>query len=462
MPDKPTTQRLRSLPVEAVAERLGLRVVRHKSLCPFHDDHHASLSYSTSRNTFRCFVCDARGGTIDLVMRHLNMSFPDACRWLANGTNIILDTYRPRTPTADRPARPFDAARYGRLFEHPWLSDEARTFLFTERRLNPRVISWCRLTSWTDRQGTHWLQTPYFDASGQLIGLQNRNLDYVKHREDEGEEDNGSMGKGNGSMGKGNGSAVKGNGSMVKGNGSMAKGNGSMGKGNGYMVNGNGSGNDVKTAIDDGSKDETQTCSCFASTSLSPCSSKQQPPKAREAMKGLIEGDDGEDKGKQEQGSDAKQGQAVEAKQEQGSDAKQGQAVEAKPEGREAPRFRFPYGSRCTVYNLPVTAMLRPGEPLFITEGCSDCWAMLSAGHKAIAIPSATLLSQADKALLRDLAQHLGTSFHMFPDRDAPGERLFMQLKEVLPGLQHHQLPPGCKDFAEYYVSALAKNKLGG
>ena len=356
MLDKSTTQRLRSLPVEAVAERLGLRVVRHKSLCPFHDDHHASLSYSTSRNTFRCFVCDARGGTIDLVMRHLNMSFPDACRWLANGTNIILDTYRPRTPTADRPARPFDAARYARLFEHPWLSDEARTFLFTERRLDPRVVSWCRLTSWTDRQGTHWLQTPYFDASGQLIGLQNRNLDYGKQKGDEGEEDKRSV-----------------------------------------------------------------------------------------------------DKDKQEQGSEAKQGRAGDGKQGQGSDGKQGQGSEC----REAPRFRFPYGSRCTVYNLPVTAMLRPGEPLFITEGCSDCWAMLSAGHKAIAIPSATLLSQADKALLRDLAQRLGTSFHMFPDRDAPGERLFMQLREVLPGLQHHQLPVGCKDFAEYYVSALAKNKLG-
>ena len=359
--NKEQLQRLRSLPVEAVAERLGLRVVRHKSLCPFHDDHHASLSFSPSRNTFRCFVCDARGGTIDLVMRHLNMSFPDACRWLANGTNIILDTYRPRTPTVDRPARPFDAARYARLFEHPWLSDEARTFLFTERHLDPRVVSWCRLTSWTDRQGTHWLQTPYFDASGQLIGLQNRNLDYGKQKGDEGEEDKMSV-----------------------------------------------------------------------------------------------------DKGKQEQGSEAKQGRAIDAKQGQGSETKQGQAVEAKPECREAPRFRFPYGSRCTVYNLPVTAMLRPGEPLFITEGCSDCWAMLSAGHKAIAIPSATLLSQADKALLRDLAQRLGTSLHMFPDRDAPGEWLFMQLREVLPGLQHHQLPVDCKDFAEYYVSALAKNKLGG
>ena len=406
--DKEQLQRLRSLPVEAVAERLGLRVVRHKSLCPFHDDHHASLSYSPSRNTFRCFVCDARGGTIDLVMRHLNMSFPDACRWLANGTNIILDTYRPRTPTADRPARPFDAARYARLFEHPWLSDEARTFLFTERRLNPRVVSWCRLTSWTDRQGTHWLQTPYFDASGQLIGLQNRNLDYGKQKGDEGEETVADNKQGQGVDGE--------------------QGQGSEGDGKqGQAIDGKqGQGSENKQG--QGSED-----------------------KQGQAVKG---------DGKQGQGSEGKQGQAVEgeSKQGQGSEGKQGQGSES----REAPRFRFPYGSRCTVYNLPVTAMLRPGEPLFITEGCSDCWAMLSAGHKAIAIPSATLLSQADKALLRDLAQRLGTSFHMFPDRDAPGERLFMQLREVLPGLQHHQLPVDCKDFAEYYVSALAKNKLGG
>ena len=429
MLDKSTTQRLRSLPVEAVAERLGLRVVRHKSLCPFHDDHHASLSYSTSRNTFRCFVCDARGGTIDLVMRHLNMSFPDACRWLANGTNIILDTYRPRTPTADRPARPFDAARYARLFEHPWLSDEARTFLFTERRLDPRVVSWCRLTSWTDRQGTHWLQTPYFDASGQLIGLQNRNLDYGKQKGDEGEEDKRSVDKDKQEQGS---EAKQGRAIDAKqGQGSETK------QGQAVEAKQGQAGDGKQGHAGDGKQGQ-----------------------AGDGKQGQA-GD-----GKQGQAGDGKQGQAIEDKQGHGSEGKQGQGSESKQgqgsECREAPRFRFPYGSRCTVYNLPVTAMLRPGEPLFITEGCSDCWAMLSAGHKAIAIPSATLLSQADKALLRDLAQRLGTSFHMFPDRDAPGERLFMQLREVLPGLQHHQLPVGCKDFAEYYVSALAKNKLGG
>lgn len=313
MLEKSTLLQFRHLPIETVAERLGLHVARHKSLCPFHDDHHASMSFSTSRNTFRCFVCGASGGTIDLVMRHLGKSFPEACRWLADANNVILEEYKPQTPADDKPARPFDASRYGRLFEHPWLSDKAQRFLFEERRLNPRVVAWCRLSSWTDRYGTNWLQIPYFDQDGRLIGIQNRNLDY------------------------------------------------------------------------------------------------------RKAEKEVLHEKDKSEK--------------------------------------EVPRFRFPYGSRCSIYNLPVTAMLSPGEPLYITEGASDCWAMLSAGHKAIAIPSATLLGNADKRLLKDLAERLGTTFHMFPDRDAPGERLFMQLKEVLPQLEHHQLPVGCKDFAEYYMS---------
>lgn len=95
MLDKSTIQQLRQLPIEAVAERLGLRVSRHKSLCPFHDDHHASLTFNTRTNTYRCFACDTHGGTIDLVMNHLHKPFPDACRWLADSTNIIVEEYKP-------------------------------------------------------------------------------------------------------------------------------------------------------------------------------------------------------------------------------------------------------------------------------------------------------------------------------------------------------------------------------
>ena len=121
-----------------------------------------------------------------------------------------------------------------------------------------------------------------------------------------------------------------------------------------------------------------------------------------------------------------------------------------------SPRFRFPSGSQCTIYNLPVLNLLKPGDELWITEGCSDCWAMLSAGHKAIAIPSATLLSKKDVNLLQTLSSELSVRYEMYPDRDVPGERLFMQLKEVLPQLVHHQLPPDCKDFSDYYLSVVA------
>ena len=309
--DRIELQKLRDLPIEGVAERLGLQVKMHKALCPFHDDHHASLSFSVRRNTFRCFVCGESGGTIDLVMKVLGKDFLDACRWLG-AEDLLLSSYWGKTDSMSNNSShrgeagrglPFDASRYEKFFEHPWLSEAARKFLFEERRLDERVVRWCRLTSWQDKKGVNWLQIPYYNQEGKLVGIQNRNL---------------SLGSG------------------------------------------------LKV---------------------------------------------------------------------------------------QAPRFRFPQGSQCSIYNLPILKLLQPGEDLYITEGCSDCWAMLSAGHKAIAIPSATLLKPKDVELLSTLNAKLSTKFHMFPDRDEPGERLFLQLKEVLPNLEHHQLPLGCKDYSEYYVT---------
>ena len=45
------------------------------------------------------------------------------------------------------------------------------------------------------------------------------------------------------------------------------------------------------------------------------------------------------------------------------------------------------------------------------------------------------------------------TQYFNLPDNDGPGERLFLQLQKVLPSLVHHQLPPDCKDFSDYYLN---------
>ena len=288
---------------------------------------------SFKKNKFKCWSCGESGDTIKLAEKMLGKDFVETCRWLADeGPSPNLSLYgeaKPNSPLrgGDRGGL-FDASRYARFFEHPWLLPEAKKFLFTERRLDERVVRWCRLTSWKDKQGVPWLQIPYYNCEGKLVGIQNRNL-----------------------------------------------------------------------------------------------------------IKGAL------------------------------------------------PRFRFPQGSQCGIYNLPVLNLLKPGDELYIAEGCSDCWSLLSAGHKAIAIPSATLLSKKDVELLQAIAgskvqgvqlpsprrgaggeanSSLGITFHMWPDRDEPGERLFLQLQKVLPSLVHHQLPPTCKDFSEYYLKAPSGSPFGG
>ena len=296
---------LRAIPIEDLASRLGLDVRHHKALCPFHNDHHASLSFNVRKNTYRCFVCDAHGDTIDLVRHLLNKDFQQACLYLSDGSIEPIPAHS--THSTHETQSPFDPSRYAPFFDRPYLSPEARRFLFDQRRLDPRVIRWCRLTSWRDRQGTDWLQIPYYDREGKLVGLQNRNLT---------------------------------------------------------------------------------------------------------------------------------------------------------PGGE--PRFKFPKGAQCGIYNLPVLNKLEEGEALYIAEGASDCWALLSAGHKAIAIPSATLLKKDDLQPLLTLNSELLTQFHMYPDRDLPGERLFLQLQSLLPNLTHHHLPPPCKDYSDLYLQSHLNGRLDG
>ncbi len=56
MMEKYEIQKLRDLPIEKVAKEMGMKVEHHKALCPFHDDHHASLMFNKTKNSCRCYV----------------------------------------------------------------------------------------------------------------------------------------------------------------------------------------------------------------------------------------------------------------------------------------------------------------------------------------------------------------------------------------------------------------------
>lgn len=292
------TEKLRNIPIEVIAERLGLEVRQHKSLCPFHDDQRPSMTYNSRHNRYRCFVCDAHGDTIDLVMKYLHKDFREACAWLDSDSTKDV-RYTPVKRVKHRQST-FDPYSWERRLKTPFLTETATHFLYNERSLHPTVIRWLGISS----TATHLL-FPYRNREGKLLTLQWRYL-----------------------------------------------------------------GND-----------------------------------------------------------------------------------------KSRPRFYFPSGSKCTIYNQPVLKLLREGEELYVSEGVTDCMALLSAGHKAIAIPSATLLNDDDLAVLRD--ERLGKlNLHIYPDQDAPGERLFLNLRDYFPQIVRHQLPSDCKDFSEYYLKYLIKKRL--
>lgn len=316
-------QSLRELPIEGVAQRLGFRVTRHKALCPFHNDSNPSLTFNIRKNSYRCYVCDAHGGTIDLVMNFLHKSFIEACNWLADENNIILKEYKSNTIKTEKPAV-VDIRHLSQLICQPVLIPEARRFLFNERRLSKKIVEQLGISSiscnvpMSGNLHESWFNAPailipYKDINGNLISVQARYL--------------------------------------------------------------------------------------------------------------------GSDKNK--------------------------------------PRFQFPKGSVCSIFNLPVLKTLKAGEPLFITEGVTDCLAMLSVGHKAIAIPSATLLKSKDVELIKKAILPIITKeergeaiFHIYPDQDAPGERLYLTLRDKFSlafgeergEVIRHQLPEGFKDVGQYYA----------
>ena len=78
--------------VDVVGEFVSLRKagVNYKGLCPFHDDKTPSFMVSPARQICKCFACGEGGNAINFLMKHEQITYPEALRWLAKKYNIEI------------------------------------------------------------------------------------------------------------------------------------------------------------------------------------------------------------------------------------------------------------------------------------------------------------------------------------------------------------------------------------
>ena len=115
------------------------------------------------------------------------------------------------------------------------------------------------------------------------------------------------------------------------------------------------------------------------------------------------------------------------------------------------PRFKLLCHSKKHLYNVEILSRMKKGDRLYITEGITDCLAVLSTGNNAIAIQSASSIPENELYILS------GYSLYMIPDQDKSGfdafNKLFRSFLRIGSRMTKVNLPNGVKDFSEFYVS---------
>lgn len=94
--------------VDVVSEFVTLRKrgVNYVGLCPFHTDKTPSFYVSAAKNICKCFACGEGGSPIYFIMKHEQLSYHDALRYLAKKYNIEVQerelTHEEKQAQSDR------------------------------------------------------------------------------------------------------------------------------------------------------------------------------------------------------------------------------------------------------------------------------------------------------------------------------------------------------------------------
>ena len=137
-------------------------------LCPFHDDRTdgnfivrpSTVSAKRGANTYRCFVCDHKGGPVQFLMEHERLSFPDAIRWLGKKYSEPVDdiplNYTPPPPRPKPAPLPVLEIPRAYVVRTMQIADE-QTIIF---------IEWLRKLPWDEEQRARLQQTLWMYCVG--------------------------------------------------------------------------------------------------------------------------------------------------------------------------------------------------------------------------------------------------------------------------------------------------------
>jgi DNA primase len=85
---------------------LKKRGVNLLGLCPFHNEKTPSFTVSPAKGIYKCFGCGKAGNSVNFIMDHENLSYPEALRYIADKYNIeIEETIQTQEETAYKTER---------------------------------------------------------------------------------------------------------------------------------------------------------------------------------------------------------------------------------------------------------------------------------------------------------------------------------------------------------------------
>ncbi len=103
----------------------------YKGLCPFHSDKVPSFMVSPSKQIFHCFGCGSGGDVISFLMKHDNISFNEAKRYIAQKAGIQLTESQSNKYASEKREKILRIQNEALAFFREYLksSDSARAYL---------------------------------------------------------------------------------------------------------------------------------------------------------------------------------------------------------------------------------------------------------------------------------------------------------------------------------------------